>query len=614
MAGEYEITPLEAIRQVCGTQTKIKDGQIHVLECPFCHGKGKGNEYSFAMAASQDGQYKCLRGSCGEQGNLITFCKHFRIDMRWKDEQTARPRYVKPEPGKVQPLGKLTRQYLHSRGLSDDTLDLFKIGENGNRIAFPFYEAGELVLIKYRHIAEKSFISEPGGKGVFLGMDICSPDMPLIITEGEIDAMSVFEAGVPNVVSLPNGAGSVKTATGNCQLWLEQFNRVLIWTDADEAGAAARDELIAALGRNRCMIVPSPKGCKDANEALIKYGKQGIIQAIERAAKPPIKGLKKVSEISDESPHSDVICSLGIHKIDREMLGGFRCGELIVWTGKTASGKSTAIAQVIAQALDRGLTVAAYSGELSDIGFRTWLDLQLAGPDHVKFLDEKRDPEDDSPRRSYVPKDTRDKIKDWYSDLMFLYDQSAVPVDSLFEVFQQAAADGCRIFVIDNLMTLTSDASREADLYRRQTAIMDKAKAFCLQAGVVVHVVAHPRKQEGRYKNEDIDIDGILGTSNIPNYADTIISLRRISEEEQNKIRDKIQELREKAFTTGMRLIKCRASGREKKSVLLNFDEGSKRFAPVGEDFGYRYGWVTAIGQVPTKEEVTEWTKLGREI
>jgi twinkle protein len=613
LAGEYDITPLEAVKAVCGSNYKIKNGQIHARECPYCHGQGQGNEYSFAMATSHDGQFKCLRGSCGATGNLITFCKNFGIDMRWRDQpMPGKKEYTKPSPDKVQPTGDIVREYLHSRGLSDDILELFKVGANGNRIAFPFYKSGELVLIKYRDIAQKAFAAEPGGKGVFLGMDLCSPDIPLIICEGEFDAMSVWEAGIPNAVSLPNGVNSVKTAFENCPGWITQFESVLIWTDSDEAGECARSEIIELLGRARCKIVPSPKGCKDANEALIKYGKAGIIKAVERAEKPPIRGLKRVADISDESPYQDAICNLGISKIDREMLGGFRCGELVVWTGKTASGKSTAIAHVIARALDRQLAVAAYSGELSDIGFRTWLDLQLAGPDHVRFIDEKRDPDDDSPRRSFVPKDTRDKIKNWYADLMYLYDQAIVPVDQIFEVFAEAAADGCKIFVIDNLMTLTSDTGKDSDLYRRQTAIMDRAKAFCLKAGVVVHVVAHPRKQEGWKKNEDIDVDGILGTSNIPNYADTIISLRRISDDEREDIQAKIPELAGKDFTTGMRLIKCRASGREKKQVLLNFDEGSKRFAPVGEAFDYRYGWVEAIGHVPTKDEGQEWLEHGR--
>lgn len=620
---EYEITPIEAMRQVVGQDYKIKDSQIHALECPFCHGKGKGNEYSFAMAASQDGQYKCLRGSCGATGNLITFCKQFGIDMRWQDQRTVTKskEYQKPDTDKLETLDQDALAYMQNRSISATTLEMFgleSIVETGNfpyfkAIAFPFYENGEIVYLKYRAMDEKKFKSEPGGKPVLFGMKLCSPDMPLIITEGEIDAMSVFEAGIPNVVSLPNGANSVKTAFENCREWLNGFETVLIWTDNDEAGGKAREELQSLIGRSRCRIVPTPRGCKDANEALMKYGKAGIIKAIERAEKPPIKGLKRVADISDESPYAgEALCNLGIHKIDREMLGGFRCGELVVWTGKTASGKSTAIAQVIARALDRGLTVAAYSGELSDIGFRTWLDLQLAGPDHVRFIEERRDPDDDSPRRSFVPKETRDKIKNWYADLMYLYDQTLVPVDQLFDVFAEAAADGCKIFVVDNLMTLTSDTSKEADLYRRQTAIMDKAKAFCLKAGVVVHVVAHPRKQEGWKKNEDIDVDGILGTSNIPNYADTIISLRRIGEDERNDIRAKIPDLSGKDFTTGMRLIKCRASGREKKQVLLNFDEGSKRFAPVGEAFDYRYGWVKEIGQIPTSEIHLEYAELGR--
>jgi twinkle protein len=115
---------------------------------------------------------------------------------------------------------------------------------------------------------------EPGGKLVFWAMDLCSPDMPVTICEGEFDAAVLWQAGI-QAVSLPNGCNNLD-CVDLCWDWLKQFPSYYIWTDNDEGGIKAREELIKRLGVAKCQIIAHPK-FKDANEVLYREGQDGVI-------------------------------------------------------------------------------------------------------------------------------------------------------------------------------------------------------------------------------------------------------------------------------------------------------------------------------------------------
>ena len=52
----------------------------------------------------------------------------------------------------------------------------------------------------------------------------------IIITEGQIDCLSVAEAGYQNVVSVPNGAKGF-TWYDHCSAWLDKFEEVIVFGD-----------------------------------------------------------------------------------------------------------------------------------------------------------------------------------------------------------------------------------------------------------------------------------------------------------------------------------------------------------------------------------------------
>ncbi|HYH14699.1 MAG TPA: DnaB-like helicase C-terminal domain-containing protein, partial [Flavisolibacter sp.] len=112
-----------------------------------------------------------------------------------------------------------------------------------------------------------------------------------------------YEAGVYDVVSVPNGAskGNQKLEyLDNCWQDFEDKEKIILCVDSDEAGMMLREELARRLGKERCYTVNYPEGCKDANEVLLTYGKDGLKQMVESAKEWPLEGVIAMEEMIDE--------------------------------------------------------------------------------------------------------------------------------------------------------------------------------------------------------------------------------------------------------------------------------------------------------------------------
>lgn len=590
-------------------QFKVKNGEIIPMVCPFCHGGERKDRDTFALNV-ETGLYNCKRSSCGEQGSLKQLCEKLGVPWevkQYEPRQRKEKIYKKPDvtlkPVKSSEIG----DYLKKRKLSQETIDLLQISEIDGKIAFPYYENGELVAMKYRYQRQdgtwKGFSMEPGGKLVFWAMDLCTPDMPLVITEGEFDAAVCWEIGV-QAVSLPNGCNSLD-CVDLCWNWLQGFNTFYIWTDADEGGIKARNELIKRLGTAKCLIVEHSKH-KDANEVIYYEGKDGVVACITNAEVIPLQGLKNLADLPEYDPGSDIVAASSIAKINGTMDGGYRMGEVSIWTGINSSGKSTLLGQELLNALDNGFNVCAYSGELPDRIFRYWIDLQAAGPDYIR--------QDNSGGRVITKADPQvvKHIRDWYRDRFWLYDnQTVVTQDEILEVFEYAyRRHGCKVFMVDNLMSLALGSGNESNFYIKQADFIGQCKSFAQRFNVHLHIVAHPRKIR---KGEVVGKDDVGGSGNITNWADNVFEVRRLTQREIDKLQEK-PEFMGLPIKSTLSILKNRFLGKQDISVFLGFDERSKRFYSLRDEPNWRYGWVKATGESSSKDIVDEWAALGREI
>jgi len=520
---------------------RVKNGQVIAEYCPFCKGHDKDKE-TFGIGLN-NGLWQCLRGSCSKKGNFRQLCEFFgeqaptEFNLPKRSEQ-QRKSYAKPDPVEFFPVTDEITNYLGLRWIFPDTIKDWKImSDKDGNIVFPFYRNEELVYVKYRR--PKKHMKEYGPKEwampntepILFGMDMVSFNKPLVITEGEIDALSIYEAGYSNVVSVPAGCNNLEWIN-ICWEWLEKFNQFILFGDSDEAGQTMISTLTKRLGEDRCMI-PSEypecivdgesknRICKDANEILTCYGPEFLKNMVESCEPAPIKGVLDVSKIPFVDPVTVPRIMTNIPALNT-MLGGLSEGGLTVISGKRGEGKSTLAGPFCLNAIKQGESVCAYSGELKASKFLEWIMLQAT---ERKYIGYRTDPRSGK-NIAFVDETIQRRIKDWLAGKFFLYDNGIITeekqTESILRVFEACARRyGTKLFVCDNLMSALVSADEENKAQGKFTA---QLKAFANKYSAHVIVVAHPRKTAAgsTFSNDDVS-----GNSAITNLADNVINVEK---------------------------------------------------------------------------------------
>lgn len=279
-------------------------------------------------------------------------------------------------------LGRLGVAAFENRGISPETAARFGIytarrdlggevvpDDGGNIVVFPFVERDAVVNEKYRAPAKK-FWQRTGGKRTFWNADtlddpsLADGRMPLIITEGEIDALTAIECGFPLAVSVPDGAPGVQDGAdpevlepinpseennGKFEfLWnnrekLARVKRFILAVDADAPGKRLAAELVRRLSAARCSFVIYPAGCKDLNEVLMRHGVDAVSRVLNSARPYPVRGLYRLSEF----PQTDALetFSTGWTTLDGQLR--LFPGEFMVVSGIPGHGKSTWVVNLL---------------------------------------------------------------------------------------------------------------------------------------------------------------------------------------------------------------------------------------------------------------------------
>ncbi len=274
----------------------------------------------------------CKRGSCGARGRFEELAARFG-----ERAETIRPavklpkQYVMPDI-ELKPLTDEIIAYFEKRKISRATLEAFRIGSDANgNIVFPFFRDNELVYIKYRaphkpQGKERKEWQAPNTRPILFGMDMCSFAQPLTLVEGQIDCLSLYEAGARNVVSVPCGCTNLEWID-HCWDWLEKFQTIVIFGDNDEPGQKMVKEVARRLDEARCMVVedypsrPDRTPCKDANEILYFCGDLALLDALSGANPVPLKGIIQLADVVPYDPTTVPRIKTMIPALD-ETIGG----------------------------------------------------------------------------------------------------------------------------------------------------------------------------------------------------------------------------------------------------------------------------------------------------
>ena len=561
-----------------------KGKEIELLKCPYCHG-GKSDKWTFAIN-KDSGQFKCLRASCGATGNMITISKDFNFSLgKDSDEYNLKIKDYRKLP---QPKEKIIPKenainYLQGRGISKETVEKYEItcrNGNDNILVFPFYdENGILEFVKYRDtkyvkgIGNKEWC-EKECKPILFGINQCNKDFnQVVITEGQIDSLTLSECGIENAVSVPLGMNGL-TWIPNCWDWFSKFKYIIVFGDYENGNMTLLDEMSRRFrGKVKHVRFEDYKGCKDANELLTKYGKESVIAAVENSIHIPINRVIELADVEKVDIYSLFKLETGIMELDKLLGGGLYFGQVGIIGGKRGDGKSTFASQLLVNAIEQNYNVFAYSGELPNYLFKAWIDMQIAGIEVKETINKFNE------KNYYVTNSDTEMINNWYRGRFMVYDNTILQEEeeNILKTIEDVIIQfGSKVIMLDNLMTILDlDCSVHSDKWEKQSRFVKKLCRLALQYNVLILLVAHRRKSG---TSTDIN-DEISGSGDVTNLAGVVMSYDRCEKTE-------IQAQRL------LKVVKSRLIGKLSfDGIPLNYDERTKRIFGDSDDCYKHFSW-----------------------
>ncbi|MFC7332926.1 AAA family ATPase [Rhodocista pekingensis] len=550
--------------EITEVKRALTDRALEVAEHLLPRGVLEGREWCAGSIQGEPGRSlkACVKGAkagtwCdfaegGDGGDLLDlWCAVKGIDLPAALDEARgwlgleKPRFEKRErtyrrpekPRCTAPQSAVLEYLTRERGLSVEAVRAFRIGEQGRTIVLPsLLPDGTLAFVKYLGIdrdaaGKKAIRAEAGCEPVLFGWQAATNRnvRECTITEGEIDAMSAFDYGLPCPLSVPFGGGK-----GAKQQWIEaeferlaRFEVIYLALDMDAEGDAAAEEIAGRLGRHRCRRVRLPH--KDFNECLRAGVTREDIHAALDAAKPlDPDGLCRPSDFTDAvvglfwpKPGTRPGYALPWGKLAGKVW--FRPGELTLWTGATGAGKSQVLGHALIDAADQGARICIASLEMA--------------PAQLLRRAAKQAGNTDRPTEPYIR-----EIVGWLDERFWLFGHvGKAGTARLIEVFEYARARyGCDVFVVDSLMRL----GLGTDDYTGQEKAVFELVNWAVDKGVHVHLVAHARKQDRTNGSAGSvpDAEDVKGTSEIASNAANVIGVWR-----NRKLEGELQQARDMA-------------------------------------------------------------------
>lgn len=396
-------------------------------------------------------------------------------------------------------------------------------------VLFPFYVKGVHTNTKHR-CGKKHFRMESGAQRVLYNLDACTGDT-MVIVEGEMDALSVHTAGVPHVVSVPDGAPALNASSYSSKFTfleaaeetLARMTTIIIATDADAPGQKLMEELARRLGPERCRRVIWPDGIKDANECLVQSGADYLRMCIELAEPFPVEGIYTGYDLVPDLLNlydngEDAGVDFGIAALDD--VYRVKTGRMSIVTGIPSHGKSTVLDQMLVWLAQRhDWTFAIFSPEQQPlVRHQQHLIEQYLG---MPF------------NRGYTQRMSREAMLEgnaWVADRFAFVLPEEPGVDTILDLARvQVFRNGVRGVVIDPWNELEHSRPRHLSETEYISEALSKFRRFARHHDVHLWIVAHPTKMRRTDDNTE-PIPGlwdISGSAHFRNKADVGITVWR---------------------------------------------------------------------------------------
>jgi len=454
--------------------------------CPLCSSDRKP-ENKKAKCASYDwerGLGTCH--NCNKTFQLHTYQRKGSSDKV----------YVRPvTPDFIQEVSTNVEKWFDGRGISKRTLKEVKVtegtefmpqtGQMENTIHFNYFIGDQLINIKYRD-GRKNFKLYKGAEKIFYNINSTVGYEYCVIVEGEMDVLSLHEAGIENVVSVPNGAtlnNNNLDYLDNCIDYFTDKDKIIIAVDDDEAGQALQQELVRRLGAEVCYLATF-EDCKDANEYLLKYGKEKLAQRIAQSKPVPLENVTTFKDI--EAEITDFVengfkpgFQVGLPNFDS--IFSTYTGQFITVTGIPSSGKSDFVDQMVV-------------GYNVNYQWKTAFASPENAPTYLHAHKLMRKVWQDMPSKKDIGTDRWNQVAEHVNDNFYFIDMDKYSLEAVLRKGAELVKrKGIKCLVIDPFNKVRSnDASGDVNVYTLE--YLSKIEIFAKKYDVLVIVVAHPTK------------------------------------------------------------------------------------------------------------------------
>jgi twinkle protein len=457
-------------------QYDLKDGAAQGV-CPLCSHTRKPKNQKLQCAS-----YDWERG-LGTCHNCDTTFQLHTYQRKGASEKV----YVRPtKPTNFNEVGTKVEEWFKSRGISKQTLIDLHVGEGQefmpqtgkqeNTIHFKLYKGAEKVFYNINSI---------------VGYDTC------VVVEGEMDALALHEAGIKNVISVPNGATLNRNNLDyldNCIDYFDDKNKIIIAVDADEPGQMLQRELVRRLGAEVCYLVDF-NGNKDANDYLIEHGSESLRNVINNSRPVPLENVSTLKDIEDEL--KDFVKNgfkpgyqIGLKNFDS--IFSTYTGQFITVTGIPSSGKSDFVDQMVV-------------GYNQLYGWKTAYASPENQPVYLHAHKLMRKHWQDMPSVGDIGGNKWETVSNHVNDNYFFIDMDKYSLESVLRKGAELVKrKGIKCLVIDPFNKIRDIDAKSDDVNRYTMDYLAKIEAFCKKYDVLTFIVAHPTKM---YKTNDGKIE-----------------------------------------------------------------------------------------------------------
>lgn len=469
-----------------------KSSGTEKTKCPCCHDGRKNKSDKSLTIWHNNGTAKCFNDGCNAlffrdsiEGSIIK--ENYSLPAQnWKNYTSLSDSMVKY----CEEERKINQFTLKHFEVTEEKYYQPALTKEVNNIVFNYFEGDILVNKKYRS-GGKKFTQSKNGKPIFFNINSVIGEDECYIVEGEFDVLALYEIGIKNAISIPNGANDNDNYWVNSEKYIKDIKKFYIATDNDESGNNVAEKIAQRLGRYRCERIIFEG--KDANEDL----KNGVLKTtIHNKKKYPVSGVFTTEDLIDKmiNLHNDGLPNC--LEVKNNSFGSFNSifktmfGHLCVGTGIPSHGKSNFTEWLVLNyLLENDIKASFFSPEHQPLELHMSTFVQKAIGKNYFFEIEG------TPR---VNKDEILQFHNWANQKLYLTSPENgefATWEWVFEKFKEQIFNfGINIFVIDawNKVEHTGNRTERENISKN----LSRLTQFAQQNNVLIILIAHPTKMQ----------------------------------------------------------------------------------------------------------------------